>query len=226
MRYSTRCLSLLFLHIILIFSSCYKSSTINNNPKLKNDFQVIDSLMIAGNSDTAKKMLDATRGKLDKSNPLIVYYYRMKADGYYHNRPLMIRYADSAIAFFNNNNLAEKYPDAYLQALIIKGDISMVLKQYNLALRYYAKGKLLLSDGSCDDGILDTKIAGIYYSQKNYLLAAQYWKLDYQRLGACTTRTQQKLFYLRQAALNSIGVAYERAGITDSAAYYYKRIWH
>lgn len=214
---------LLFLNIILIFSSCERNNKQSTNLKLKKTFQIIDSLVVAGKTDTAKKMITGLRPKIKTDDPLIVNYYRIKAEDYRYNLTLMGRYADSALAFFDNNNKAEKYPEAYMQALLIKGDAEMLSKRYNLALRYYDKGKLLLAGGSCDDGLLDTKIAGIYYSQKNYLLAAKYWKMDYQRLGACTALTRQKLFFLQQSTLNSIGVAYERAGLIDNAATYYKR---
>ncbi|GAA3971512.1 sensor histidine kinase [Mucilaginibacter dorajii] len=206
-----------------MFSSCERNNNQNINIKLKKTFQIVDSLVIAGKPDTAKKMLTTLRAKLKNDDPLIVDYYRMKAEGYHHNLLLMNRYADSAIAFFDNNSEAEKYPETYMQALLIKGDAEVLSQRYNLALRYYDKGKLLITGGSCDDGILNTKIAGIYYSQKNYLLAAQYWKMDYQRLGTCTTLTRQKLFYLQQSALNNTGVAYERAELIDSAATYYMR---
>jgi signal transduction histidine kinase len=206
-----------------MLSSCERNNNQNINIKLKQTFQNIDSLAISGKPDTVRKMIAALRPKLQNNDPLIVEYYSMKAEGYRDNLPLMSRYADSALAFFDDNNKAEKHPEAYMQALLIKGDAEVLYKRYNVALRYYDKGKLLLTDGSCDDGVLDTKIAGIYYAQKNYLLAAKYWKMEYQRLGACTTLTRQRLFFLRQSALNNTGVAYERAGLIDSAANYYRQ---
>jgi signal transduction histidine kinase len=86
------------------------------------------------------------------------------------------------------------------------------------------KQKKLLSGTNCDNGKLASKIAVIYFNQQNYRMAARYWVESYNRLLLCPqAESARKTFYLKQAALNNIGVSYDRAGRDDSAAYYYKQ---
>lgn len=131
-------------------------------------------------------------------------------------------YADSALAIFTSENKIKEYPDEYFNALLTKGDACFRAGKYVLALNYYFESKKILALGICDDGELASKMAMIYFSQENYLVASKYWVESYERLGACTKRmTEQKMFFLKQGALDNAGFAYEKAGMPDSANYYY-----
>ncbi|MBD1392155.1 tetratricopeptide repeat-containing sensor histidine kinase [Mucilaginibacter glaciei] len=201
------------------------SENTGHDPGLKQQFKVADSLISGGEWDKSYALLKKIKAKANPADPVLSSYYVALAD---HNRfgnvAVMTAYADSAMAFFTDPEKAKEYPNEYLKALLTRGDASMLAKQYKTALDYYYKGKKLLAEGSCDDGDLATKIAGIYFNQKNYRLAAQGWIENYRHLGACDIKiTSQKLFSMRQAALNNAAYAYQRAGMEDSASVYYQK---
>lgn len=209
---------------IILFTACNKNKPDTGNGTLKHRFRDIDSLIIAGKGDSAFKLMARLRPQIKNSDPLICQYYNISAEHFRSDIPFMQLYADSALSFFTNKNNIEQYKEQYLQTLLTKGDACMLDGRYNLALHYYDSGKDLLINGGCDDGILATKIAGIYYAQKNYALSARYWGESYRHLGACNPGiSAQKLFFMRQSSLNNAGVAFERDGQLDSAVYYYNR---
>ena len=181
-----------------------------------------DSLALIGKGDSAMRIARKLKSKMGNNAPLITYYYIMLMDRSRDNPERMVLYADSAMSFFSTQERIKAYPDQYLKVLLAKGDACMKSKQYNAALDYLYKGKKLLAEGQCDNGQLAASIASIYYNQKNFRLAAQYWAENYRRIGACDTAlTPQKRFYMQQGSLNNCALAYQRAGMEDSAVVYY-----
>ncbi|WCT10161.1 tetratricopeptide repeat-containing sensor histidine kinase [Mucilaginibacter jinjuensis] len=213
--------------LIFLTSSCVKQTNTSYN-KLKKDFQTVDSLFVAGKQDSALKLTEQLRPQIASDNPVITTYYFIKAnhndDGTFsgtHSAKMNL-YADSAIAFFKNESRIKEYPNEYFQAVLLKGDACMRAKKYIAALDYYNKGKKVLADGSCDDGNLAQKMAYIYFSQKKYKLAAKYWAEGGSKLLHCVDKyTPQRLFFMRQGAFSNAGFAYFKAGINDSAQYYF-----
>jgi signal transduction histidine kinase len=206
---------------ITIFSSCNLSYN-NSNKGLKKLLQSIDSLAMAGKTDIANKKLRKLRPFIKNDDPLLSTYYSYLAEHHKNDSAIMVRYADSAINFFADEAVAKKYPDEYFKALLIKGDASIVSKEYSKALIYYNNAKNLLADGNCDDGDLAAKMASIYYNQENYNIAAKYWAESYALLENChKPLLPQKLFFLKQAALDNAGYSFQQAGNIDSANYYY-----
>lgn len=212
--------------ILYIFAGAFLSSCINNSDKadqaLKRRFNEVDSLILAGKRDSAVSILRKLRPQIKADNPLICTYYSLIAEYSRNQVAQMQLYADSAMAFFSDSGKIKKYPDQYIKALLIKGDVNIMFKKYDTALDYYYQRKKILSDGGCDDGNLAGKIANIYYQQKNYKLAAQCQAQAYKHIQDCAgSMSQQKLFFISQGELDNTAIAYERAGMTDSARYYY-----
>jgi signal transduction histidine kinase len=220
-------LTVLVLFLISISMLLFSCTSGNDQPDtlLKQYVHTADSLVMAGKADSATTLLRKQRPRFKSDNPQLGIYYAYMADQYVLSSPAaMGLYADSALAVFANEVNIEKYPDEYFKVLLTKGDASMAVKQYEIALEYYDKAKKLLSNGKCDGGFLASKIAGIYFTQQNYAIAAKYWVDSYSQLMACPkNNTSNGIFYLTQAALDNIGVAYQQAGMYDSAAYYYNK---
>ncbi len=208
--------------ISLFLSSC-DSKEGQSEYLLKQYVQTADSLVMAGKGDSASKVLLKQRAQFKSDNPQLgAYYNYMSAHNQTINSSVMGLYADSALAIFENKDIIEKYPEDYFKALLAKGDASMVIKQYETALEYYDKAQKSLSNVNCDGGNLVSKIAGIYFNQQSYATAARYWVESYHQLQLCSKPTSPiKLFFLTQAALDNIGVSYQKVGMFDSAAYYY-----
>jgi len=210
-----------FLAMLIFFTgSCRQQDHLVNND-LKKQLKIIDSLIATGKSDTDQLILNA-RSKIPNSSPAIVTYYCILSGHYNYNQQKMNLYADSALSFFTASSRISEYPNDYFKSLMVKGDACLRAKKYVDALGYFYKGKKELTNSTCDDGQLDTKMGYIYYEQQNFKLAARYWADSYYRLEACHYGiTAENLFGLKQGALDNAGVSYERAGFLDSAKYFY-----
>jgi signal transduction histidine kinase len=212
----------LFSLIALLFLSCSKQDN-KADLTVKNQLQTADSLDIAGNSDSANKVLLKLRPQINIADPLICTYYSMRAQYYATKADTMNLYADSALAFFSDNSKVEKNPGEYFTALLTKGDVSLKTKKFITALNYYYLAKSTLLHSNYDDGDLANKLGALYYEQRNFMLAAKYWNESYYRLSNCNKKlSPQKLFAIKQGLLNNTGFAYQRANQSDSANHYYQ----
>lgn len=209
----------------LIFVGCVLSSCRQKNRNVNIDInpqlRIADSLIVGGKGDSALRMLAKIKPSIKATDPAITDYYCFLAEWQF-NPDLKSRYADSAMAFFNVSSRKKQYPGQYYKALLCKGDVSIILKQYNTALEYYYNARKIFNVGNCDDGYVSVKMASIYYNQGNFSIAAQYWAQSYRSLLQCNQNVSyQKRFYTLQGALNNSGISFEKAGIRDSALYYY-----
>ena len=208
------------LFLLLLVGSCREDNSVHD--RLKKQLQIVDSLIIAGKGDSAIKILQKSRTRIPASDPLICTYYCLQA-GHNINTPrVMNLFADSALTFFSNSKHISEYPNEYFQSLLSKGDACLKSKDYTGALKYYYKAKNALPKASCDNGNLANKIGAIYFAQKNYPLAAGYWAESYNRLENCHENiTAQKLFFMKQGALDNTGFSFQKSGKPDSAIKYY-----
>jgi signal transduction histidine kinase len=206
-----------------IISGCSKQEN-SQNIIIGSKLHVADSLYFAGNQDSANIVLKNVRRSISASNPLISEYYCLLADWLTQNASKKNLYADSALAFFSNQDLIRKHPDIYYRALLIKGDAALISGKYFAALNYYYQAKRVLSYTKCDNGEFANRMGEIYFQQNNYGLAGKYWAKSYRQLGMCGTNiTAQKMFFLKQSSLDNAGYAYQKAGMLDSADYYYQK---
>jgi signal transduction histidine kinase len=207
--------------LFVVFSSCRQKKTFKNDP-LRKELQSVDRFYFNDRYDTVRKILARLRPQISASNPLIVDYYYQMNESFVSDSRQQHLFSDSAMAFFSDAYRIKEYPDEYFKALIMKGTACMKSGKYILALNYYFKCKNILALGVCDNGELAGKLGVIYYAQKNYELAAKNWAESYSYAGKCNKDIPiQKLFFLKQGALDNAAFAYEQAGITDSANYYY-----
>jgi len=213
----------LYLFTLFILSACVQKNN-TQDALIKKQIQAVDSLIVAANNAGAISLLSKIRPQINNSDPSISSYYVMESQLHPDNARLMDLYADSALTFFNDNEKIKNYPDEYFKTLLIKGDASVHNRKFITALNYYYKAKSVLSRGNCDNGELEDHLGSIYYEQRNYPLAAQYWHDSYKHLLLCRRKvTVQKLFSIKQALLNNTGFSYQKAGMLDSANSYYLR---
>ena len=214
-------LLLFLLAVSAAITSCFNNSN-KNKAYLIDKLRRIDSLNFT-KGDSAMRELKKLRPQLGNSDSLLAsYYWRMARYHEYIGLKPMGLYADSAIGFFAVRSRADKYPDEYFKALLIKGDVELLNKKYVVALNYYYQAKNVLTVKSCDNGDLANKMGTIYFKQRNFLYAGRFWAESANKLVACNSEfTKQRLFYMEQGALNNAGVSYERGGLLDTAKYYY-----
>ncbi|OOQ61998.1 tetratricopeptide repeat-containing sensor histidine kinase [Mucilaginibacter pedocola] len=211
-----------WLFVVLLFGLTSCTQPKQDSSKIKAQLVLADSLYYAGRGQEGQKLLIKLRPQIKNTDPLITTYYGLRELDYFNNGAGMTVYADSALAFFKSDERKTTYPNYYFKALLAKGDACVKLQKYTLALRYYYQAREVLPGGDCDNGDLASKIGGIYYDQRKFVLAARYWAESYKGLSQCGKEiNQQKLFFLKQGALNNAGFSYERAGMLDSASIYY-----
>lgn len=207
--------------ILLYGCTNHQSSSKINATHINKQLRLADSLMAAGKKHEGTLMFAGIRKQLNESHPSIVNYYCLIAKWTYQ-WGMNNKYADSALSYFNSEALKKEYPAEYYKALLAKGETCIYLKQYNQALRYYYDARKIFSTGNCEDGYLGAKIARIYYNQHNYKTAAQLWVEGVSSMSRCQNAVSYPMyFYTMQSFLNNAGLSYEKAGMMDSAGYYY-----
>lgn len=206
--------------VVLGFYSCREHAQ-NTDVDIVKQLRISDSLITTSNGDSAMRLLKRVRLSIKDTDPAISEYYCFLAQ-WELDVELRNSFADSALAFFAKDNRKDKFPNQYYKALLCKGEACVNLKQYNTALKYYYKARQILNNGNCEDGYLSVKLAGIYYKQKNYRLAAKLWSNSYHLILQCAgTSSFQKQFYTLQGVLNNSGISYQKIGMLDSAGYFY-----
>jgi len=180
--------------------------------------------MINGKHKEAYAALDKLRAMISGKDPFIATYYCYISSHDHVSPDHGNIYADSALAYFKESSRMDRYPREYRQALLTKGDACAKNYKYILAVAYYAHAKKIKLAGECDNGDLAVKLAGIYYDQGNYRIAARLFLESYERVLACSEMlSPEKKFITLQGTLNNMAYSYERAGLQDSALYYYKK---
>jgi signal transduction histidine kinase len=216
------CRLIAFLIMFLIMSC--SSHQPEHGSKFNKQLKLIDGLLIAGKGEEGYNKLRQLRTTIPSKDPFICTYYCYVSSHDFTGSDHGNAYADSALSFFNEPSNVENYPKEYRQALLTKGDACFKNLKYITAVTYYAQAKKLRLVNGCDNGDLAVKIAGIYYEQGNYRVAARLFIERYERVLACPeSLTPEKKFIILQGALNNAAYSYERAGMIDSALIYYHK---
>ncbi len=202
-----------------MFSCTHKG--VKDDAVLRKNLLLADSLFSTGKIDSGEIVLKSTRPKLTINSPLIINYYCQQSQHFVYQPEIMNRYADSAISFFSTESRINNHPDEYYLALFTKGNAALQMHKYIDALDYYYQSEKVKLKTGCANGEIADKIGYIYFGQKNYHMAARFWAKSYHMLDTCHTVTKQKFFSMQQGLLNNTGYAYQKAGLKDSALFYY-----
>ncbi|MEO6523270.1 MAG: HAMP domain-containing sensor histidine kinase [Mucilaginibacter sp.] len=198
-----------------------KSDTVNK--ETARQLHIGDSTIIARDYEKGKRLILDARHKIKNTDPALITYYCLRSELNQNSADTVMMFADSAMALFKTDGIKAKYPAQYQQCLITKGSACVRAKKYILALDYYYQAKKATPSGECDNGAVSQRIGDIYYSQRNFVGASEYWSLSYRQLLNCNSMySAQKIFFEKQARLNNTGFAFHLSGNLDSALYYYK----
>ncbi len=196
------------------------------NKGLSTNFKRVDSVYLTNNLAETSRLLDSLKPKIDANdiNELTNFYY-YKGLTSYKDTLSMNRYADSALAFFEDPNRQQQFPMAFAKALMLKSDVYVFFKKYDKALENYFKIKSTLN--KTDDPLVYanyiTRIAQLYYVQNLFKQAAHYHLEAFSVLESVNGLDPRSVFYIKQGALNNAGFSYEKAGMLDSAAFLYQK---
>lgn len=203
--------------------SCNQKKPVTD-PAVTKQLKTVDSLSFIGKNQTAVALLDKIRPLIAPHDPSIIDYYELRIHENFYSPEKANLYADSSLAFFKNDQIINENINAYFKALLNKGDVDLKLGKYIIALNYFYEANKILPKCDCDNGELAGRIAVIYFGQKNYLIAAQYQAKSYNQLITCHKNiSPNELFYLTQGALDNTGFTFQKAGLPDSAYYYYRK---
>lgn len=184
-------------------------------------FEEAYGFLARGQMDSLDIFLTHLRPSLHMQSASGVEYYLLKNELSKTDLDYLKRYSDSALLFFKSESNKKKYPKLYSRALFVKGDYYHRMNLYNNALRYYSE-TLLQPEWSVNKAAVYHKVGLIYFTQSDYQKAAPYLSFSAQAALADTVgKTADNFFYKIQNSLNNAGLAYERAGNLDSAAFFY-----
>lgn len=156
--------------------------------------------------------------------------YKIKVDFYQEIKkdyPKALLFIDSILRLTEGKLNKEKFILYRTRALYNKGEIYMLLRNYDEALHYFVLSKqtgaqYLKNDCSY---LAYNGIADLLFKQGKYLLAANHYRESFYLEERCDKDRVLKFAYM-QGNLNSIASCYESAGMLDSARYYYDSALH
>lgn len=213
----------LFFAGLLFVTSCGNKNA-GITTAITRQLQVVDSLRLNGQPDTAIAYLLALQKQYgDKSALFTSAYYRIKSERARNDEILMNLYADSAMAVFDTEENRLLYPREYFKSLIAKGVASIVNRKYNIGLQYYYRAGDIENITDCDRAELLSGLGGLYYDQQNYHMAGHTWYSSYVKRIGCHDEIMEREFLTAQGTLDNAGLAYERAGMLDSAGFCYRQ---
>jgi len=220
--------TLLYLSLIaFVFSFSCKNSSKETDAYLNKIFDKVDS---SGSSYTRAdiELLDSAFANVknadvnQRANRYMhkVYYYRATKE----DDDSTLLYADSTINLLQNhinkNWLSARF---YANAFFAKGNVFLKIKNYDEAIRNFTIGKIILSSkvkDPCEEYFYYQSMANILYIQKKYKLAADFFRMKYT-IGEHCGYDPFLRFWGVQENMDNTGICYFKAGLTDSAAYYY-----
>lgn len=135
------------------------------------------------------------------------------------NRALV--YADSMAYWVNQDKNNGDYPEQLAQCYLAKGDVLFEMKYYSLAFKNYFLGKAQLKNIQNSGIRINYRLANIYYGSGKYTQAAAAY------LQACKDEVNGEAdfmsFSYTQTFLDNVGLSYAKAGMADSAKFYYRK---
>ncbi|MFT3933619.1 MAG: histidine kinase dimerization/phospho-acceptor domain-containing protein [Chitinophagaceae bacterium] len=134
-----------------------------------------------------------------------------------------ILYSDSCIHLLMPHLQEEKYAAIYLLQLFIKGDIYASRLSYNEAIHNYTLAKLFMSSHKTDSLLLYKyyhSMASILFAQHKYLQAIDFFR-EMSKMPPSVFEYPSNAFGDVAGNINNIGECYAKAGLPDSALYYY-----
>lgn len=132
-------------------------------------------------------------------------------------------YADSMMLTANKGAEKSKYAALVAEANFAKGDAFFELNRYSDAYQAYYQGYLLGKNYLNNVALADYtyRMGMIMYKQKNYKLAANYFKDSFSQ--SKPSKDDFPIFYRQQELLDNIGLSYRRNYEPDSAMVYFDK---
>lgn len=216
---------LLFILYCSIITSCNNQKTGLTGEEFEK--VIVQAQEKIGNNYSSLHYLDSIYHQYPDGALDFKFKYLTYACGFYHvnmqNDDSASIYADSMLALVNNRHDKEIFLEEEAYANMSKGDILFAKKNYSEAYQYYFLGKVA-AEKSLDPCIYSEycyRIAMVLYKQADYLNAADYFKLCFNKSLSCEVDFGH--FVRQQEVLNNTALSYFKGNVIDSAAHYYDK---
>jgi tetratricopeptide (TPR) repeat protein len=151
--------------------------------------------------------------------------YNRKHTIYLHYLPdmhLARLYADSMYHLATSDPAVKEDTGFKFNAYLAMADAAFSSDKYDVAFKYYNLARELVSNSAfpCKESSYLFRIGMAYYRSGKYLHAAHLFKQSAEKLEQCNKMNFIESFR-GQETISNIGVSYEKAGMPDSAIYYY-----
>ncbi len=143
---------------------------------------------------------------------------------YLPNAHLASSYADS-MYFLATSDPAIKQDTSFIfNAYLAMADAAFASDHFDIAFKYYNLARELVSNSSfpCKECSYLFRIGMAYFRSGKYLKAARLFKQSNEKLEQCNNITFVESFR-GQETISNTGISYEKAGMPDSAIYYYNK---
>jgi len=157
--------------------------------------------------------------RLDKYDELGLFWYLSV-----RNNGQALLYADSLLDAVKPKRNVPAYASRYINALFRKGDILLALNRYEDAFSWYyqARELVLQQKDTCSFPEHTNRLAMVSFKQKKFGEAIVYYKQAYEELQHCALDSFEHFGDI-QGNLDNTGIAYNRLGKADSAAFYFNK---
>ena len=186
-----------------------------------------DSLMSDRNKEVSMHYIDSVYNHFPQAGPGDLYRKYNFKRAYYYDKDYSksMVYSDSMLYVMKDHAADKKYKKSYQNSLLTKGDILVAQKRLTEAFEYYYKAKQL-GESTHDTSFLSDyfgQLGMICYNQEKYVEATGYFKRSVVLLSHYSQNKDFISFSSIQGNLDNIALSYDRGGIYDSAALYYKK---
>jgi len=161
--------------------------------------------------------------KLSTSDKLLIYQYKSEIYNIQLHQPEKANlYLDSIFDIIEKKGVA-RYKTEYASAHYGRGDILYSQQKYNEAYEYYYKARALGKTNldSCTLSEYSFRLAMVLYRQARFHEAAGVFKRSLEESNSCSFDFDK--FFRRQQVMDNIGLSYYKAGMNDSALYFYDK---
>lgn len=201
----------------------YSDGSPEFNKVIDNATQMHDS----GFTVKALHYIDSSFIAKPPANQLDVFHYYYFCFDYYNNHiesrnPKKAEaYSDSMLSVLEKNHLEKVYVKQYAQSVFSKGDALFNAKRYTEAYKYFYEAKTIIKDNidPCSLADYNYRLGMVLYKQDRFLEASYYFEESLNEFSACDL--DFAIFYRRQELMDNIGLSFSRAGVSDSAMYYF-----
>ncbi|WP_207632558.1 tetratricopeptide repeat protein [Foetidibacter luteolus] len=216
------------LGLFILSEACQENHFRNHPEYLEEILRVVDSTddnqkeLAFSKMDSVFRLLKqpGVRDYFECYNRKRDFYFSVRKD---YERAML--YADSTIAVLKTRLDDNSIAMEYASALFLKGDICFAQKDFDEGMYYYSTAKVFagahLKD-SCVGTGYNGRLGFVFFEQGKYLQAAKFFRADYYDRLACEANKFMKFVYM-QNNLANIGYCFSKAGMPDSARFYFEK---